>query len=475
MFTPPLHLPADPSTVPFTESSSETDVDLQTPAATSPERSASERAASDTPRPSETPAPLSMPWLKLQLQDTPGYLLSRIRPQAHDRCKVLEARSEAADTPGLRDAMRSRLWVVKELMAQVPDPVEDPRTVGASLRVFRDAHALMDMAERVLDGGYRHSPEAVRVHCLEGACESRLAPELDPDFLSRVVRCDLRPPEEAIPFVLENEQHPYRDFRPRFSCWKDAPMPPALDDRAVHPVELSSDQFGDIWDRLGEHGVINAMTAARALLHDRDSDPADVEAVVAQWLTVGPVSLDALFGVAADVLVLRTGSAAAERVFGARPEHQQALYCPGQLKLFIGVKATGDRREVPAARCPSDDGQPSRFWLEHARMLVRDGWCEAAQTPLPEMLPLPPKQGQPVESALGLSSGALKLRSGTFLQALADAAGDEPLGFPLGRSEEECQAIVVARYLLGQPLPRILESYVARRMIEEGFVRVTVV
>ncbi|MBB3192727.1 hypothetical protein [Roseateles terrae] len=423
--------------------------------------------------PSKTWVPQSLPLQRLEMQDTARCLLSRARQEAYLRCRTLDARTHAEDLPGLRDAMQSRLWVVEQLMEQVPELVEDARTVGSGLRIFRTAQALMDAAERVLNGGYRHYPEAVRLNCLDGACYTRLASQLDPDFWDRVVRCDLLTPEQADAVVLQSCEHPYRDFQPRFSCWKDAPILPALDASAVRPVALETDQVSDIWESLGGHGVINAMTAARMLRHDRDSDAADVDAVVAQWMTLRPGSLHAVFIPNADILVLRTDSAAARQIFNGRPEHQQARYCPEVRRLFIGVKVTGETREVPAARRPPEGRHPPRFWLEHARMLVREGWKAPPETLIRVVRSIEPVEGESMEFTVGWNTGVLDLPEGGFLEALAAATSDQSLGFELGVSEEESHAIVVARFLLGQPLPEALRRYVARQMRWAGVVQET--
>jgi hypothetical protein len=467
MFTSPLRAPAGEG-VPDDIDVNEIDLgslDLSPPAP----------PAADEPGAAAPFIPLSVPLLKLQMQDTTRTLLSQARQAAHMRCRALESRALTNDVTDLSDAVGSRLSVVREVLAQVSDPVDDAPSVRDALRQCRTAQRLMDVAEQVLGGNASRITEAVRRHCLAGASYTRLAPVLDPDFLQRVIRCDLLSPAAVGPLLLQDIHHPYRDFQPRFSCWKDAPVPPALDDSAVHARGLSTEQISSVWERLDLHGVINPMSAARMLLVDRDSDPADVDAVVAEWLTVRAAALQAVFCAGADVVVLRSGSAAARQVFGARPPHLQARYGPGARKLFIGVQATADQREVPAARLPPGRPGVSHFWLEHARLVMRDVWNEPAETPIPALRRIKGDQGDNPEFRLGWDTGVLDLPDGSFLQALAAAADDEPLPFPMGPSEEATQATVVAGYLLGLPLPRALQKYVTRRMADEGLLPTTAV
>lgn len=465
MFTSPLRAPAGEG-VP--EDADVHDIDLRAVSLSGP-------ATSEQPDTTQVSVPLSVPLLKLQMQDTTRTLFSHARQAAHTRCHALKSRAQTDDALGLHESVRSRLWVVQEVLAEVPDPVEGGRAVRDGLRHFRTAQTLMDAAERVLNGDYPRVSEAVRRACLEGAWQTRLSPQLDPDFMERIVRVDLLRPDELGAWALQDIDHPYRAVQPRFSCWKDAPVAPAPGGSAVDARDLSTEQISNLWERLVNHGVINAMSAARMLRVDRDSDPADVDAVVAEWLTLPAARLQAVFAAGTDVVVLRCGSAAARQVFGTRPEHQQACFDPGERRMFIGVKARGDQREVPAARVPQGGEGPSHFWLEHGRLIVRDVWNDPAETPMPTLQQIACEHSENPEFRLGWDTGVLDLPDGGFLQALAAATDDAPLGFPLGPSEEATQATVVARYLLGQSLPQVLRSYVISRMADEGLAPTTAV
>ncbi|ALV06537.1 hypothetical protein DES44_2007 [Roseateles depolymerans] len=453
--------------------------------------------------PSPQPRPIVLDTLTRQVDKLTRLTFQRFEDLSRRLVGVLTEDSMAAD---------SRLSVVNEVLEDaIAAEMEDeagPRAQAAMgrrrLQALRTANKLMDQLEKIRTDGHPRELEFIRRVCLSTAQRMRIAPELDPDFLNRIVQVDLRPVDEAMAIEVDQGHNPYRRFRPEFSCWKDAPVPPSLPPWEPPARAMSSARLLVLWNRWTEAGLCFPFDAFERFLYDRDAGPRDVEAILAPWMALPTPCAVAVMTSDAKVVAVRVGTPAAERVFAGRADHELARYCPYTRTLVVGVKATGGpgrrsgdhsdddgdddasspswrgpqpRLEIPSTQLAHSDGRPPRFWMEVGRMVV-DGWNDPAHTVGGPSTAVGPDTTQGLaaskrvpasrrfESVAGRCAAdcELDLPQGSFLEALAVAAENVPLGFPLGVSEEETHARVVALHLCGMHLPLELEDYVVTRL-----------
>lgn len=400
-------------------------------------------------------------------------------------------------------AAESRLSVVNEVLSEVASGSAPAGSMRCVLLVLQTAERLLDQLELILKGRHLVKLENIRRSCLRAAEYSRLVPLLDPDFLQRVVDGDLQPVDEARAVDVALGRNPFRCFQPQFSCWKHAPVPPALPSWEEAPCRISMEMVLEVWSQwTTELGVCLPPKAIEALSYAPGAGEADVQAILSEWMKLPDKHAEVLMMSGSRIVAVRVGTRAAERVFAGRAPHELARYCPYTRTLVIGVKVTDGvdpapdgpevpdgpdvldgqhgqhgqhgqgghtrqgsqdvprRFEIPSNHRPFADGRPSRFWLEMGRMVVRGAWNEAATTVL-----------EPAVHGAGASREdrcqtecMLELPQDSFLEALSVDAEAGPLGFPLGDSEEETHARVVGLHLCGADLPVVLQHYVERRL-----------
>lgn len=399
------------------------------------------------------------------MHDTLSLQVSRHRRQTLQCLEALSTRLRATELSPTTLAAVSRLAVVTDLLESVPEPDNGPTTARRTLALLRQADQLMERVEDTLKGDCFPEYELVRRACLDAAQGALLPTELDPDFLGRVVAHDLQRPDFNDVRALSAGQNIFQSFRPQFSCWKDVPLPLPIPPGAVEPSQLSDQHLLEIWCQLMTRKQLSTnMTALEHLCHDRDAEEADVNALLNEWMKLSTEQVLALLTCGATVVMVRQGTPAAERVFGGRPAHEQARYCPDTRTLVVGVRpglALGSPDpDIPSTHSPYTDGRPPRFWTEVGRMLVRGAWEEPAVTELDSGVLV---RGRDDYARMAVDC-TVELPRDSFLEALAADADDGPLGFPLGVSEEETHARVVARYLCGDSLPSGLAHYVRSRL-----------
>lgn len=414
------------------------------------------------------PTPLSLADYRSGL-DTLTQQVDQHRRRTFQRFDILSRHVTSVLTDATM-AADSRLSVVNELLSEVTPSVTDAGSARRCLQALRTADQLMDRLQKILMG--RHPPdlEVLRYLCLRTAQRMRLAPVLDPDFLKRVVQVDLQPVDEALAIDVAQGHNPFQRFRPQFSCWKDAPVLPTLPPWSQPAQAMSDELLLELWERWTLAGMCLGPDAFQRFLHEPEARPGDVEPILDEWMALPTAEAVALMASPAKVVAVRVGTSAANRMFPGRADHELARYCPHTRTLVVGVKATPgpdsqERLNIPSTQLAHTDGRPSRFWMEVARMLVAD-WSDAARTEASTETPSVIPAGRWLErmTARCVSECEIELARGGFLEALAADADAGPLGFPLGASEEETHARVVARHLCGMPLPLALADYVSRRL-----------
>lgn len=405
------------------------------------------------------PARLSLPEGP-RLQDVLTVQVDQRRRSTVERLQALSARIHNLGLSDASMAAGSRMVVMKQVLSEVTTASTPARLPRHTLFVLDKADRLLAQAEQVLKLEDQRF-ENLRRACLNAATRTRLSRLLDPDFLQRIVDRDLQPMNEAPAVALANGQNPFQCFRPQFSCWKQAPVPPALPHWEEAPHRISSERVLEIWAQwVSKMGTRLSLVDIQRLSYAPGAGEADVQTLVSEWMKLPVTHAAALMTSDSRIVAVRVGTRAAERVFPGRAAHELARYCPYTRTLVVGVKVGDGRLEIPSNHQPFTDGRPSRFWTELGRMLVRGAWNEAATTVLP-----------PAEPAIGheqddpcVTECLLDLPHDSFLEALAIDAETGSIHFPLGPSEEETHARVVGLHLCGASLPPMLRHYVKRRL-----------
>jgi hypothetical protein len=374
-----------------------------------------------------------------------------------------EAASKAYESMPLSDhwapeAARSRLAVVSELL-HWDDRLksDDLRDYNYVARRVKALNQMLDGVDVVLHHRGNAPAEQFRAACLDAARRTRLPDDLDPDFLSRVMQVDQWSSAD-LARALVGAQHPLKDLRPRFSCWKEPPL------RNEVPLFAVSERLSDcshalsIWNRMKAAGAHETMYLSLMLAHAQEATTQDVDALVDQLLKAPPALLDVLSGGDVKMLVVRAGSESAKRLFANGDVSQQVAYHPPSGTLVVATQSQDGQLQIPSATVAGKNGAPPRFWIELGRQLMTK--CLAPY--VDESEPPVEEESWDPRDTRAVRQCALQLSPEGFLAALVSDMSEGKLPIPLAASQDDMRASLMALLLLRRELPPALSAYFQR-------------